>query len=41
MLLSTAPPVQRFDDVIEDLVPDPNGAGWTKHTTTTSRQFRR
>lgn len=40
-VLSTAPPVQRFDDVTEDLVPDPNGAGWTKHTTTTSRQFRR
>lgn len=40
-VLSTAPPVQRFDDVTEDLVPDPDGAGWTKHTTTTSRQFRR
>lgn len=40
-VLSSAPPVQRFDDVVEDLVPDPNGAGWTKHTTTTSRQFRR
>lgn len=40
-VLSTAPPVQRFEDVTEDLVPNPDGAGWTKHTTTTSRQFRR
>ena len=40
-VLSSAPPVQRFEDVTEDLVPDPDGAGWTKHTTTTSRQFRR
>lgn len=40
-VLSSAPPVQRFDDVVEDLVPSPDGAGWTKHTTTTSRQFRR
>lgn len=39
-VLSTAPPVQRFDDVSEDLAPNPDG-GWTKHTTTTSRQFRR
>lgn len=39
-ILSTAPPVQRFDDVTEDLVPAPDG-GWTKHTTTTSRQIRR
>lgn len=39
-VLSTAPPVQRFDDVSEDLVPNPDG-GWTKHTTTTSRQIRR
>lgn len=39
-VLSTAPPVQRFDDVIEDLAPAPDG-GWTKHTTKTSRQFRR
>lgn len=39
-VLSTAPPVQRIDDVSEDLVPSPDG-GWTKHTTTTSRQFRR
>ena len=40
-ILSTAPPVQRFEDVTEDLAPSPDGAGWTKHTTTTSRQFRR
>lgn len=40
-VLSTAPPVQRFEDVTEDLVPSPDGVGWTKHTTTTSRQFRR
>lgn len=40
-VLSSAPPVQRLDDVVEDFVPSPEGAGWTKHTTTTSRQFRR
>lgn len=40
-VLSTAPPVQRFEDVIEDLAPSPEGAGWTKHTSRTSRQFRR
>lgn len=40
-ILSSAPPVQRFDDVTEDLVPSPDGAGWTKHTSRTSRQFRR
>lgn len=40
-VLSTAPPVQRFEDVTEDLAPSPDGAGWTKHTTTTTRQFRR
>lgn len=40
-VLSTAPPVQRIEDATEDLVPSPDGAGWTKHTTTTSRQFRR
>lgn len=39
-VLSTAPPVQRFDDVTEDLAPSPDG-GWTKHTTRTSRQIRR
>lgn len=40
-VLSSAPPVQRIEDVTEDLVPSFDGAGWTKHTTTTSRQFRR
>lgn len=40
-IISSAPPVQKFEDVTEDLVPSPDGAGWTKHTTTTSRQFRR
>lgn len=40
-VLSSAPPVQRFEDVTEDLVPSPDGAGWTKHTTSTTRQFRR
>lgn len=39
-VLSTAAPVQRFDDVSEDLAPNLDG-GWTKHTTRTSRQFRR
>lgn len=39
-VLSTAAPVQRFDDVSEDLAPNPDG-GWTKHTTRTSRQIRR
>lgn len=38
-VLSTAPPVQRFEDVSEDLAPNPDG-GWTKHTTKTSRQIR-
>lgn len=42
-ILSTAPPVQRFEDVTEDFVPNSSslGGGWTKRTTTTSRQFRR
>lgn len=42
-ILSSAPPVQRFEDVAEDFVPTPRelGGGWSKHTTTTSRQFRR
>lgn len=40
-VLSSAPPVQKFEDVTEDLVPSPDGVGWTKHTSTTSRQFRR
>jgi hypothetical protein len=39
--LSSAPPVQRLEDVTEDLVPNPVGGGWTKHTSTISRQFRR
>jgi hypothetical protein len=42
-VLSSAPPVQRFEDVTEELVPTPSslGGGWTKHTSTTSRQIRR
>ena len=40
-VLSTAPPVQRIDEVTEDLVPSPVDGGWTKHTSSTSRQFRR
>lgn len=42
-VLSTAPPVQRVEDVVQDLVPTPSdqGGGWTKRTTTTSRQWRR
>lgn len=39
-VLSTPAPVQRFEDVSEDLAPNPDG-GWTKHTTRTSRQIRR
>lgn len=41
-VLSSAPPVQRMDDVTEDFVPIPGsqGGGWTKHTSSTSRQFR-
>lgn len=42
-ILSSAPPVQRVEDVTEDLVPNPHeqGGGWTKHTSKTSRQWRR
>lgn len=42
-VLSSAPPVQRFEDVSEDFVPNSSsqGGGWTKHTTTISRQTRR
>ena len=42
-ILSSAPPVQRLEDVSEEFVPTPGslGGGWSKHTTTTSRQFRR
>lgn len=41
-VLSSAPPVQRIEDVTEDLVPTPTsqGGGWSKRTTTTSRQWR-
>lgn len=41
-VLSSAPPVQRVDDVLEDFVPNSSlpGGGWTKRTTTTSRQWR-
>lgn len=42
-IISSAAPVQRLEDVTEDFVPTPSslGGGWSKHTTTTSRQFRR
>lgn len=42
-VLSLAPPVQRFDDVTEEFVPTASelGGGWTKHTSTVSRQIRR
>ena len=42
-IISSAPPVQRMEDVTEDFVPTPGslGGGWSKHTTTTTRQFRR
>lgn len=42
-VLSVAPPVQRFDDVTEEFIPTSSsqGGGWTRHTSTTSRQFRR
>lgn len=42
-ILSSAAPVQKVEDVTEELVPTPGslGGGWSKHTTTTSRQFRR
>ena len=40
-VLSSAPPVQRLEDVTEDLAPNPDGAGWSKHTSTITRQFRR
>lgn len=41
-ILSSAPPVQRVEDVVEDFTPNPNslGGGWSKHTSTTSRQWR-
>lgn len=42
-VLSSAPPVQGVEDVVQDLVPTPDsqGGGWTKRTTTTRRQWRR
>lgn len=42
-ILSSAPPVQRVDDVTEELVPTPSslGGGWSKHSTRVSRQIRR
>lgn len=42
-IISSAAPVQKFEDVTEEFVPTPGslGGGWSKHTTTTSRQFRR
>lgn len=42
-IISTAPPVQRMEDVTEDFYPTASslGGGWTKHTISTSRQFRR
>lgn len=41
-ILSSAPPVQRVENVLEDFSPNPSslGGGWTKHTSTTSRQWR-
>lgn len=42
-ILSSGAPVQKVEDVTEELIPTPGslGGGWSKHTTTTSRQFRR
>lgn len=39
-VLSSAPPVQRIEDSSEDIVPSPDGSGWTKYSTRTSRQWR-
>lgn len=41
-ILSSAPPVQRVEDVLEDFTPNSSsqGGGWSKRTTTTSRQWR-
>lgn len=41
-ILSSASPLQKVEDVTEELVPTPGslGGGWTKHTTRTNRQFR-
>lgn len=40
---STAPPVQGIEDVVQDVtpIPDSEGGGWSKRTTTTRRQWRR
>lgn len=42
-VLSKTPPVQRFEDVTEEFAPTSSslGGGWTKHTSTISRQIRR
>lgn len=42
-IISSAAPVQRMEDVTEEFVPTSSslGGGWTKHTSSTSRQFRR
>lgn len=41
-VISSGAPVQRIDDVTEELIPTPasQGGGWSKRTTTTSRQWR-
>lgn len=41
-VLSSAPPVQKVEDVLEDYTPNSSslGGGWSKRTTTTSRQWR-
>lgn len=41
-ILSTAPPVQKVEDVTEELAPVPSsqGGGWTRHTSVISRQSR-
>ena len=41
-IISSAPPVQKIDDVTEEFLPTPGsqGGGWTRHTSSTSRQFR-
>lgn len=42
-IISSTPPMQRVEDVTEDFVPTPSalGGGWSRHTSTISRQFRR
>lgn len=42
-VLSSAPPMQKFEDVTEDYVPNSSslGGGWTKHSTKIVRQSRR